>query len=424
MLQAKIKQLPIKKIIALHKSLEPRFAAKRGSKHALQEANSVLQDASALVQAEFLTHNEINRIHYYFQRTRYIFKSSIPLYLFVAFCYFGVATVYQIALWLTLTMLMELILFFATRHFDVEKVTLLQAKSAELKVNALHAVMGLVWSFGGYLLAANSATPLEMQYLHVIFGVALAAFAVPLMVYSLRALMTYVLTASIFNIIYLIQHYDTLSLWFYGYLGIIATCAHVGYQMHKQVKELIHASALNDLMSSRLSAKNNELYQHANIDMLTGINNRRYIVEQFEKMHSKTARYRSACSVLLIDIDHFKKVNDVHGHLVGDEVLTIVAEQLSLGLRDSDSIGRYGGEEFLVLLPMTNLIEAKMLAERLREQIVNSEAIKKRHGFSVTVSIGLAQFTELDSQKGLIQRADEALYRAKAAGRNRVEVSI
>ena len=162
------------------------------------------------------------------------------------------------------------------------------------------------------------------------------------------------------------------------------------------------------------------MHQHANIDGLTGLHNRRYVVDQFEKMYNKATRYHSPCSILLIDIDYFKKVNDVHGHLVGDDVLVEVAQLLQHALRDSDLIGRYGGEEFLALLPMTNLLEAQILAERLREQVENSEEIKRQHGFGVTVSIGVAQITDHDTQKQLIQRADEALYKAKAAGRNRV----
>jgi diguanylate cyclase (GGDEF)-like protein len=416
--------LLINKLIAIHEYLEPRFKAKRVSGNALPHPTDVLQEATSAELTEFNAHNEINRIHFYFQRTRYIFKSSMPLYFFVVFCYVGVARLSQITLWFALTVLMELILFLEIQSFDVEKTALCKAKTSELKVNMLHGIMGLVWSFGGYLLAARGATPIEMQYLHVIFGVALAAFAVPMMVYSLCGLMTYVLTASIFNLYYLMQHYDTLSLWFYGYLGLIATCAHIGYQMNKQVKELIHTSALIDLMSLRLSARNDELHLHANTDVLTGIHNRRYIVDQLEKMYSQSTRYHSACSVLLIDVDYFKKVNDVHGHFVGDDVLVEVAQLLQHALRDSDLIGRYGGEEFLALLPMTNLIEAQVLAERLREQVANSEKIKLKHGFGVTVSIGVAQITERDSQKQLIQRADEALYRAKAAGRNRVELAI
>jgi diguanylate cyclase (GGDEF)-like protein len=390
----------------------------------LQDPADILQDATSVELDELAAHNNINRIHFYFQSVRYAFKLAIPLYLYVVFCYFGIASALEIALWFGLTMLVEIVLFWATKNFDLDKVTIQQAQKLELKVNIVHVVKGLIWSFGGYLLASNSAVPLQLQYLHLVFGVALCAFAVPVLTYSLRGLIAYVLGVSAFNLFYLIQHYDTLYLWFYGYLGLMATCAQVGYQMHSQAKEVINTSALNNLMSLRLGAKNEELHQHANIDGLTGLHNRRYIVNQYEKMYSKTTRYHSACSILLIDIDYFKTVNDVHGHLIGDDVLIDVAQLLQRTLRDSDLIGRYGGEEFLALLPMTSLMEAQMLAERLREQVANSDDVKSKYGFGITVSIGVAQITEHDSQKQLIHRADEALYRAKAAGRNRVEISI
>lgn len=414
----------VKKLIALNQSFEPRLNAKRTSGNALYDPADILQDATSVELDEFAAHSEINRIHFYFQRTRYAFKSATPLYLFVIFCYFGIASAAQIALWVSLTGLVEIVLFLMTKNFDVNKVTIQSAQKLEIKVNALHVVMGLVWSLGGYLLATNSAVTLQMQYLHVIFGVVLCTFAVPIMTYSLRAIIAYMLGASVFNLFYLIQHYDTLYLWFYGYLGLMGSCVHIGYQMHNQAKELIYASALNNLMSLRLSEQNEELHEHAHVDGLTGVHNRRYIVNQFEKMYSKATRFHSACSILLIDIDYFKKVNDTHGHLVGDEVLVDVAQLLERTLRDYDLIGRYGGEEFLVLLPMTSLKEAQVLAERLREEVESSEEIKLKQGFGVTVSIGVAQISEHDSQKQLLQRTDEALYRAKAIGRNRVEIAI
>jgi predicted signal transduction protein with EAL and GGDEF domain len=342
--------LLVNKLIALNHSFGPRFNAKRALSNALHDPADILQDATSVELDEFAAHNNINRIHFYFQRARYAFKSAMPLYLFVVFCYFGVASAFEMALWISLTLLVEIVLFLMTQNFDVDKVNIQQAQKLELKVNVVHIVMGLVWSFGGYLLATNSAVTLQMQYLHLVFGVALCAFAVPILTYSLRGLIAYMLGASAFNLFYLIQHYDTLYLWFYGYLGLMATCVQIGYQMHNQAKELIYTSALNDLMSLRLGAKNEELHQHANIDGLTGLHNRRYIVNQFEKMHSKATRYHSACSILLIDIDHFKAVNDVHGHLIGDDVLIDVAQLLERTLRDSDLIGRYGGEEFLALL--------------------------------------------------------------------------
>jgi diguanylate cyclase (GGDEF)-like protein len=414
----------VNKLIALNHSFGPRFNAKRTPGNALHDPADILQDATSVELDELAAHNDINRIHFYFQSARYAFKSALPLYLFVIFCYFGIASTLEIALWSCLTLLVEILLFLMPKNFDVDKATIQQAQKLELKVNVVHVIKGLIWSFGGYLLAAQSAVPLQLQYLHVVFGVGLCAFAVPIFTYSLRGLIAYVLGVSAFNLFYLIQHYDTLYLWFYAYLGLMATCVQVGYQMQKHAKELISTSTLNDLMSLRLGAKNEELHQHANIDGLTGLHNRRYIVNQFEKMYSKATRYQSACSILLIDIDHFKAVNDLHGHLIGDDVLIDVAQLLQRTLRDSDLIGRYGGEEFLALLPMTSLTEAQMLAERLREQVANSKAIKSKYGFSITVSIGVAQITEHDSQKQLIQRTDKALYRAKAAGRNRVEVSI
>ena len=360
------------------------------------------------------------RVRLYIQRIRYAFKSIFLLYWYVAYCYLGFINTYYIAFWLAFILAMDINILRITGQNKQNLEASSNIKALEVNINLWHCLSALSWSLGGFLLATNNAVTIEMQYLHVVFGVGIVALAVPIMAASFRGLISFILCSSVFNLIYLSQHMDKLSLWFYGYIGLLLSCTHIGYQMHKHTKEHLQALAVNQLMSLRLGAQNEELHQHANIDGLTGLHNRRYVVDQFEKMYNKATRYHSPCSILLIDIDYFKKVNDVHGHLVGDDVLVEVAQLLQRALRDSDLIGRYGGEEFLALLPMTNLLEAQILAERLREQVENSEEIKRQHGFGVTVSIGVAQITDHDTQKQLIQRADEALYKAKAAGRNRV----
>lgn len=165
-----------------------------------------------------------------------------------------------------------------------------------------------------------------------------------------------------------------------------------------------------------------KLAQQANHDDLTGLANRRFLTQQARLELARAIRYQYPLSLLMLDIDHFKKVNDEHGHLSGDMVLKQLGKELTLFLREHDLVGRIGGEEFVMLLPETSLEEATVIAERLRQsvekiifQILHEQTIK------LTVSIGVACATETEQHLDKIwQTVDERLYEAKAAGRNRV----
>ncbi len=156
----------------------------------------------------------------------------------------------------------------------------------------------------------------------------------------------------------------------------------------------------------------------ANHDALTGLPNRRQIETALETALAQSSRTGSACAILMIDIDHFKRFNDRFGHLVGDEVLQHIAQRLREQLRAGNTLGRWGGEEFIVVAPQTDLHEAQQLGERLRYS-VRSEPAAGEH--LLTVSIGMTAYRPGDTPETLIARADRALYRAKQGGRDRVE---
>jgi diguanylate cyclase (GGDEF)-like protein len=157
-------------------------------------------------------------------------------------------------------------------------------------------------------------------------------------------------------------------------------------------------------------------------DGLTGLYNRRFLDEALERDLVKLKRDNKAAALLLLDVDHFKRFNDSHGHQAGDEALRRVATALSASVRASDVVCRYGGEEFLVFLPDCNIAEAKTKAEAIRATVAGtSMTMGERVIPSVTISIGLAMFPEhAPTRAQIIQVADAALYRAKGAGRNRV----
>lgn len=167
-----------------------------------------------------------------------------------------------------------------------------------------------------------------------------------------------------------------------------------------------------------------ELQKLAVTDPLTGLPNRRHFLQIAEKETAWSLRYRHPLSVIVMDLDHFKEINDVHGHAKGDEVLTEIARVCLNAVRGSDVFARFGGEEFAALLPMTTLSQSEALGHRLRH-LVAEAAVKSDEGMvRVTASFGVAQFVDADEEiEQTLARADKALYQAKEAGRNRVRAA-
>jgi len=158
-------------------------------------------------------------------------------------------------------------------------------------------------------------------------------------------------------------------------------------------------------------------------DDLTGIFNRRYFFEMAEKKFVRALKNKTPLSALLVDLDHFKKFNDTYGHVVGDQVLRASAQMMSSALRDSDIIGRYGGEEFSIILPDTNISAAIFVAERLLANVADVPIDTEAGKLSIQLSIGIAGMSkETPTLHSLIVRADQAMYIAKSAGRNRLAV--
>jgi diguanylate cyclase (GGDEF)-like protein len=159
-------------------------------------------------------------------------------------------------------------------------------------------------------------------------------------------------------------------------------------------------------------------------DPLTGVNNRRFFDQRIEEEVNKALRHKQPLSCLFIDLDHFKKINDTHGHQAGDSVLKQTAEILKESCRSSDVVARYGGEEFVILLANTQRTDAFDFAERLRERIASTSfALHNSQSLTVTMSAGLATLdeqSEFTKSSQLIQVADQAVYAAKVSGRNRV----
>lgn len=167
---------------------------------------------------------------------------------------------------------------------------------------------------------------------------------------------------------------------------------------------------------AQIEEKNKLLAKLANTDGLTQLLNRQAIFEHLQEEIRRAVRYESGLSILLLDIDHFKEINDNFGHLRGDQVLKQLGNHLKKCVREVDLVGRYGGEEFIIIFPNTNVKEAHNAAERIRKEILKLEFPE---GLAVTISGGVAEY-QAESVQGLVDKADKQLYRAKQAGRNKI----
>ena len=182
----------------------------------------------------------------------------------------------------------------------------------------------------------------------------------------------------------------------------------------------IKGQELEKAIAGEQAAKR-EIERLANVDFLTGLNNRRYFKTASDREFSLAARHQKQLSVLMLDIDYFKKVNDTYGHPVGDRVLVEISAVCLQILRVTDLCARYGGEEICILLPETGAVGANVVAERLRTSISLLELESDGQKFAVTCSIGVAErMSSEDTLPDLMKRSDDALYAAKRNGRNRV----
>lgn len=197
-----------------------------------------------------------------------------------------------------------------------------------------------------------------------------------------------------------------LPIFIFAFLG-----SFLGFILAKKRQE-------NNILWLKLKDANRQLQELSFIDPLTSLFNRRFLMENLSKLFSQGFRYNIPLSLIMIDLDHFKKINDTFGHLIGDQFLKELGLLLKNSMRQSDFAARFGGEEFILVLPFTSLNGAMILSERIRKQVqtLSLPQLPK----SITISIGIAMLREGDTPQKLINRADQALYTAKANGRNQV----
>lgn len=204
---------------------------------------------------------------------------------------------------------------------------------------------------------------------------------------------------------------------------LLAELEWLGAKHIRLIRRFMKISRISDGFQRELKNLNTTLQESSRTDYLTGLSNRREMMERLKAEMSRTKRGQLPLAVLMADVDRFKVVNDTFGHEAGDLLLQAIAANLRTALREYDVCSRWGGEEFLVLLPETSLEDASAVGEKLRERVSMIEVDHEGKCLGATISLGLASFHRDETLTSLLHRADEAMYVAKRMGRDRMEVA-
>jgi len=271
-------------------------------------------------------------------------------------------------------------------------------------------ISSLLWGFGGVLIMPEGSPYHQAIIFYFLIGMSGGAISV----YSAHRLMTLLTVAFVLlpATMWMLLQGNLASVG----MGISAIIFFVS--LMRATKVLSSALHQNFLMNHQLKKSKEDAEYLARRDVLTGLYNRRAFYEQAEIMNSYAERHEETLALIIMDIDYFKNINDKHGHAAGDAVLAHIGKLLQQLTRRSDVCARIGGEEFGILLLSTNLLDASVLAEKLRQEIADSPLEFENSGIPVTASFGVAgDEPDFDT---LYKDADAAMYRAKKAGRNQV----
>lgn len=361
---------------------------------------------------------------------------AMPAMLLTAWVHWQAVARLNVAAWLICMFLVQLTrLALARRHLDpgASADTLHRRRLLRVVINVLN---GAGWASIWFVLDTGRLDFLFMYRFGVLsaaLGVTVNSLNVVLPVYLgfVTPLVTITAAYLFMDAAYLsASQRASIAIGVFVYVALLMATARSANRMSRRAFEqsfereaALHearASAERELaLRERLQLANERLTVLASHDALTGLFNRRHLVDELERRVRTLARHQSGFAVVSLDVDHFKSVNDSLGHQVGDLVLKGAAREISARLRDIDIFGRWGGEEFLCILPHTSFAEAVACAERLRERLASVPLIESDTDMRVTASFGVAVCRAGEDIDALIARVDHALYGAKKTGRNR-----
>ena len=385
---------------------------------------------------------DFEMVNTYLQQSRLSVYSAFLLVLYLALSFHQIAHTSNIVMWVMAVFSIDAYIIYTSLQFTRDLPTY-KIRFFRNRQHTLHILAGLAWGSAFVLLLdAKNPQPTDFR-LAAAIGVVIS-FAASTMSASIRGLVGFVASISFLTALHFLSNLDYFGWWLTGLIGLVATCLYFGWLTNKYVlgqieNRLLNGTYIDELraLNEKVEANNQDFVKRnvelqdmqkrlqslASHDELTGLHNRRYILERIEEKLPEIRRHQLNFCLMMMDVDHFKSVNDEFGHVAGDDVLRTTGHILTRELRQGDIVARYGGEEFLMLLPMTELSSAEMLVERLRSTIEKQTYTFEGKRVSITASFGITQYAQQDTADRMIDRADKALYQAKLAGRNRV-VSI
>lgn len=346
--------------------------------------------------------------------------------LFLCWVEKDVVSLFLAMAWLTLNISPYVINFVLTSH-------LLQHAPADQRIPYWHnwelvirTAQGLCWGSAAIFFHVEGADSFVNDLSVLTVQITVSAVTMVNLAPSLRTLAGFSSGILLIPAAYYFLLGDTQHVMFaFGLLILWVVELETGRNVNRQFAEGVRWGVVNEETSRQLESRNRELdelnQQLSTIaihDKLTGLYNRHFVVDQLEMQQDLFLRYGSPCSLVLLDIDHFKQVNDVHGHAVGDDTLVAFSRCVEKVLRHGDIFARYGGEEFVLVLPVTYLEAALQFADRIRKLIASKPLLEQPVQLSITASFGVAQLKPGESVVEWLSRADQALYKAKAGGRN------
>jgi diguanylate cyclase (GGDEF)-like protein len=289
-------------------------------------------------------------------------------------------------------------------------------------------MQGICWGLAAVVFHGEGpdAALIDLQVMVVL--VAISCASIVNMSPSFRTQAGFCLSILLVPIGYYLWLGDTLQVQqAVGLCILLAVQLQYGWDAYRQFAGGVHQLVLNRQAREELEKRNAELDElnrklrvMAIHDQLTGLYNRHFMMDQLERQREQLDRHNTPCSIVLFDIDHFKRINDHYGHPVGDAILVGLSRRVEALLRQGDVLGRHGGEEFVLLLPMCAEPEAREVAERMRQALADAPLVMAPEPITATASFGVAQLRRGETVDAWLSRVDEALYRAKQQGRNRV----
>ena len=347
----------------------------------------------------------------------------------------------MILLWLAMVLIPDIITIIRSFGFEHSPHSPRDIRNWHYTQMLLHLATGLAW--GASIPLFIDATSLGGdEYRILCILIAVTALSITVTAPFLSAVLLFTLAVWLLPMVHFVTAPDTNLTWIItGVILLIAATNYFGQIAHRNLRRQLHDYVLHRGLAHeladakwRLEANNVQLEEQndkiatalqevnrlATHDELTGLYNRRYILERIKVEQQQHIRYGNPCSLMLLDIDHFKIINDRYGHALGDEVLKALSRRIESTLREGDTFSRYGGEEFIILLPMTDIKAAMVLAERVRTAIAQEPLIKSPTLLEVRCSVGVAELAAYEAMESWIARADQALYRAKKEGRDSV----